>query len=58
MKIETIQTFIIFIDLFGHSPTFIINNNLQYKTFFGGILSILAIIIAVITTIFFLKNFF
>ena len=58
MKIETIQTFIIFIDLFGHSPTFIINNNLQYKTFFGGILSILAIIIAVITTIFFSQELF
>ena len=58
MKIETIQTFITFIDLFGHSPTFIINNNLQYKTFFGGILSILAIIIAVITTIFFSQELF
>ena len=58
MKIETIQTFITVIDLFGHSPTFIINNNLQYKTFFGGILSILAIIVAIITAIFFSQELF
>ena len=58
MKIETIQTFITVIDLFGHSPTFIIDNKLQYKTFFGGILSILAIIVAVITTIFFSQELF
>jgi len=58
MKIETIQTFITVIDLFGHSPTFIIDNKLQYKTFFGGFLSILAIIVAVITAIFFSQELF
>ena len=58
MKIETIQTFITVIDLFGHSPTFIINNSIHHKTFFGGILSILAIIVAVITTIFFSQELF
>ena len=58
MKIENIQTYITFLDLFGHSPSFIINNNLQYKTFFGGILSLIAIIISIITTIVFSKELF
>ena len=58
MKIETIQTFITVIDLFGHSPTFIINNSIHHKTFFGGILSILAIIVAIITAIFFSQELF
>ena len=58
MKIENIQTYITFLDLFGHSPSFIINNNLQYQTFFGGILSLIAIIISIITTIVFSRELF
>ena len=58
MKIENIETYITFIDLFGHSPSFIIDNNLQYKTFFGGFLSLIAIIISIITTIVFSKELF
>ena len=58
MKIENIQTYITFLDLFGHSPSFIINNKLQYQTFFGGILSLIAIIISIITTIVFSRELF
>ena len=61
MKIKTFQTiksFITIVDLFGHIPSFLINKKLQYKTFFGGFLSILAIIVAIITAIFFSQELF
>ena len=58
MKIETIKSFVTIVDLFGHIPSFIINKKLQYKTFFGGFLSILGIIVAIITAIFFSQELF
>ena len=47
------RNFIILIDLFGHYPSFVIHNRLIHKTFFGGIITIIVVFIAIITTIFF-----
>ena len=55
---KKIRNLTILIDLFGHTPAFVINDKLLYKTFFGGIITIVVIIIAVISTIFFSQELF
>ena len=47
------KNFIVLIDLFGHYPSFVIHKRLLHKTFFGGIMTIIVVFIAVISTIFF-----
>ena len=42
-----LRDFIIFIDLFGHTPSFVIKDKLKYKSFFGGIMSSLIFIIGI-----------
>ena len=51
--LQNARNLIVFIDLFGHSPSFVINGRLLHKTFFGGTLTIIVVIVAVISTIFF-----
>jgi len=47
------KNFIILIDIFGHYPSFVIQNKLLHKTIFGGIITIFVIFISIISTIFF-----
>ena len=47
-----------FIDLFGHTPSFVVNQELKYKTIFGGILSIIILILGLILLIFFSIDLF
>ena len=42
-----------FLDLFGYTPSFVINKQLKHKTIFGGILSILILILGFIILCFF-----
>ena len=42
-----------FLDLFGYTPSFVINKQLKHKTIFGGILSILILILGFILLCFF-----
>jgi hypothetical protein len=58
MNFEKVETIIKNIDLFGHAPTFIINNKLKFKTFFGGILSIIVFVLGLVATIFFSQELF
>ena len=58
MNIEKVEKIISNVDLFGHAPTFIINTKLTFKTFFGGILSIIFFILGLISTIFFSKELY
>ena len=51
--IYKVLNFIKFIDLFGHTPSFVINQELKYKTIFGGILSIIILILGLILLCFF-----
>ena len=55
---EKIKEYLKIIDFFGHNPSFIIKNNLKYKTHIGGLLTLIVIIISVITLIFFSEELY
>ena len=55
---EKIKEYLRIIDFFGHDPSFIIKNNLKYKTHIGGLLTLIVIIISVITLIFFSEELY
>ena len=55
---EKIKEYLRIIDIFGYNPSFIIKNNLQYKTHIGGILTLIVIIISIITLIFFSEELY
>ena len=54
----TLKTVFVNIDIFGYIPTLSIKNQLFYQTFFGGILTLLVIIIGIIATVFFSQELF
>ena len=53
-----IRDFFIDIDIFGYAPSLSIKNQLFYQTIFGGLLTLLIIIITIITLIFFSQELF
>ena len=55
---EKIKEYLRIIDFFGHAPSFIIKNNLKYKTHIGGLLTLIVIIISIITLIFFSEELY
>ena len=54
----TLKSLFMKIDIFGYIPTLSIKNQLFYQTFFGGILTLIVIIIGIIATIFFSQELF
>ena len=52
------ETIFIDIDVFGYTPSLSIKNQLFYQTIFGGLLTLLIIIITLITLIFFSQELF
>ncbi len=52
------QTIFIDIDIFGYTPSLSIKNQLFYQTIFGGLLTLLIVIITLITLIFFSQELF
>ena len=46
------------IDIFGYIPSLSIKNQLFYQTFFGGLLTLLIVLLAIITLIFFSQELF
>ena len=56
--IITLKSVFVKIDIFGYIPTLSIKNQLYYQTFFGGILTLIIIIIGIIATLFFSQELF
>ena len=52
------KQFFINIDIFGYIPSLSIQKQLHYHTFFGGILTVILILISIITIIFFSQELF
>ena len=52
------ETIFIDIDVFGYTPSLSIKNQLFYQTIFGGLLTLLIVIITIITLIFFSQELF